>query len=113
TSFSRDWSSDVCSSDLYAEAGDKFLALQYRENAEGKRLALDGELITSDGTRRRIGDLELDIDFVAGSRAYKHVKLDVTLEDDTTLAVEAEPLLHAWAYSGTGYDGGYRDRRGL
>jgi len=98
---------------LYAEAGDKFLALQYRENAEGKRLALDGELITSDGTRRRIGDLELDIDFVAGSRAYKHVKLDVTLEDDTTLAVEAEPLLHAWAYSGTGYDGGYRDRRGL
>src|SRR5690606_40613572 len=84
TSFSRDWSSDVCSSDLYAEAGDKFLALQYRENAEGKRLALDGELITSDGTRRRIGDLELDIDFVAGSRAYKHVKLDVTLEDDTT-----------------------------
>ncbi|MFO7192174.1 MAG: hypothetical protein DIU77_008025, partial [Thermocrispum agreste] len=42
---------------LFAEAGETFLALQYRENADGKRLALDGELVDRDGTRRRVGDL--------------------------------------------------------
>lgn len=98
---------------LFAEAGDHFLALQYRENAEGKRLALDGELIDRDGGRRRVGDLDVDIAFIEGSRAYRHVELDVTLEDGTSLNVEAEPLMQAWAYSGTGYDGGYRDGRGL
>lgn len=49
---------------LFAEAGETFLALQYRENADGKRLALDGELVDRDGTRRRVGDLVLDIEFV-------------------------------------------------
>ncbi|MFD2396553.1 hypothetical protein ACFSVJ_06560 [Prauserella oleivorans] len=69
---------------LFAEAGDNFLALQYRENAEGRRLALDGELIGRDGVRRRVGDLDADITFVEGSRAYSHVKLDVTMEDGTS-----------------------------
>lgn len=98
---------------LFAEAGDRFLALQYREDAAGNRLALDGESITHDGVRTRVSDLELDVAFAAGSRAYRELSLDVGLADGTSLQVEARPLLHAWAYSGTGYDGGYRDGRGL
>lgn len=98
---------------LFAEAGDRFLALQYREDADGERLALDGESIGRDGTRTRVRDVALDVTFVPGSRAYRDLALDVTLADGATLRVEAWPLLNAWAYAGTGYDGGYLDGRGL
>lgn len=98
---------------LFAEVDGRFLALQYREDGTGARLALDGELIEPTGVRIPVADLDLEIDFVPGSRAYSHVRLAVTLVTGAVLDVRAEPLLHAWAYSGTGYDGGYDDRRGL
>lgn len=98
---------------LFAEVDGRFLALQYREDAAGHRLALDGELIEPTGVRVPVTDLGLEVTFVAGSRAYSQVVLTVDLADGRRTRVEARPLLQAWAYAGTGYDGGYDDRRGL
>lgn len=98
---------------LFAEVDGRFLALQYREGPTGERIALDGELIERNGVRVPVADVAARIAFVPESRAYHQVRLDVRLVTGTTLVVEARPLLHAWAYSGTGYDGGFDDRRGL
>lgn len=98
---------------LFGEFDERFLALQYRENAAGERLVLDGELIEPNGVRIPVTDLDTAIDFVPGSRAYERARLTVRLATGQTLHVEAEPSLHAWAYSGTGYDGGFHDGRGL
>lgn len=98
---------------LFAEFEGHFLALQYRENDAGERLALDGELIEQDGMRVRVTDLDVAVEFAPGSRAYTRVRLDVELASGRSLDVRAEPLMHAWAYSGTGYDGGFNDGRGL
>lgn len=98
---------------LFGECDGRFLVLQYREDASGRRLALDGELIEPNGVRIPVADADAEVDFAPGSRAYTEVRLAVTVATGATLRVRAEPLLHAWAYSGTGYDGGYRDRRGL
>ena len=98
---------------LFGEVEGRFLALQYREDAEGRRLATDGELVEPTGVRVPVVDIEAEVDFVPGSRGYSEVRLTVALADGTSTRVVAHPLLHAWAYSGTGYDGGYDDRRGL
>ncbi len=98
---------------LFGEVDGRFLALQYRENAEGAALALDAELIEPDGVRKRIVDAQVEVDFVEGSRAYQEVRMFLTDDTGADLEVVAHPLLHAWAYSGTGYDGGFDDRRGL
>jgi hypothetical protein len=98
---------------LFAEVDGRFLALQYRENAAGDRVALDGELVEPTGVRVPVADVTAEIDFVPDSRAYRAVRLDVRLVTGAVLALRAEPLLHAWAYAGTGYDGGYDDRLGL
>lgn len=98
---------------LFAEYDGRFLAVQYREDAAGHRLALDGELVEPTGVRTPVTDLGVDVDFVPDSRAYSQVRLEVSLATGDVLRVRAEPLLHAWAYAGTGYDGGYDDRRGL
>lgn len=98
---------------LFAEAGERFLALQYHEDADGRCLALFGEVIHRDGKRDPVTGLDADIDFVPGARAYREVSLTVYLRSGESLAVTAKPLMNAWAYSGTGYDGGFNDRRGL
>ncbi|HEY0448693.1 hypothetical protein [Actinophytocola sp.] len=98
---------------LFGEFDGRFLVLQYREAADGSRLVLDGELVEPTGVRIPVTDVTAQVDFAPDSRAYTQVRLDVRLATDATLAVRAEPLLHAWAYAGTGYDGGFDDRRGL
>lgn len=102
---------------LFAEADGRFLVLQYREDAAGQRLSLDGELdgelIEPNGLRVPITDVRTEIDFVPESRAYPQVRLHVRLAVGEPIDVVAEPLLNAWAYSSTGYDGGFHDRRGL
>jgi hypothetical protein len=98
---------------LFGEVDGRFLALQYREDAKGHRLATDGELIEPTGVRIPVADVEAEVDFVDGSRAYSEVRLSVGLSDGGALAVTARPLLQTWAYAGTGYDGGFDDRRGL
>lgn len=98
---------------LFAEVDGRFLVLHYREDADGRRLATDGELVEPTGVRIPIAGVEAEVDFVGGSRAYSEARLVVTLADGTVMNVVAKPNLQAWAYAGTGYDGGFDDRRGL
>ena len=51
--------------------------------------------------------------FTPGTRRYEHARFRLTLDDGRVLDIEAEPLGRAWAYLGTGYDGGYLDGKGL
>jgi hypothetical protein len=92
------------------------LQFQLRENAEGKRHYLDGQLdhpVDSGRPSVRVVAVEHDITFVPGTRAYSKACYDVTLADGRRLRLEETPLFRGWAYAGTGYDGGYDDRKGL
>jgi hypothetical protein len=89
---------------------------QQQEDARGRRMRLDGELLHVPGSGKadlEVVDLEHDIRFFAGTHALEWLRYRVTLSDDSRLDIEAEPLVRAWAYRGTGYDRGYRDGRGL
>ncbi len=98
---------------LNCDTGDVFIGAHCREDAAGRRLYIDGEAITSRGDHTAVKDMRFDVSFIPGSRGYDGLTIDVETAANRTYHIEATPLLHAWAYSGTGYDGGYRDGRGL
>jgi hypothetical protein len=98
---------------VFCDTGDVFIAAHSREDAAGRRSYVDGEAITPAGEHIAVNDLQFDISFIPGTRAYDRLTVDVETADDQTYHIEATPLLHAWAYSGTGYDGGFRDEQGL
>lgn len=90
--------------------------LQLNEDAKGRRSMLEGFFASRDGdsvTRAEVVDVQHDIEFHPGTRAYRHVTLTITTDDDRKWVVEADPVLTAWAYRGTGYDRGFNDGKGL
>lgn len=90
--------------------------LQLTEDAAGTRTMLEGFLATHRGDeidRVEVVDVRHDIDFHPGCRAYRSAVLDIDTSDGRTHRLEAEPVLTAWAYRGTGYDSGFDDGRGL
>ena len=98
-------------------ATDEFtLQFQLRETAEGQRQYLDGQVdfkVQDGRASLRVEDVTHDIEFVPGTRAYSRASYALTMDDGRTIHLEAEPFYRGWAYAGTGYDGGYLDRKGL
>lgn len=98
-------------------ATDEFACMvQQQENGEGELLYMDGECHWPVGSGRdpvAVKSLEHEIRFIPGTRSYEELSYKITLADGMVLDVEAEPATRPWAYSGTGYDGGYDDRKGL
>jgi hypothetical protein len=86
--------------------------VQIMEDGSGNRSLLEGFMATRE-SRAEVVDVEHDIEFHDGMRAYKRATLQVTTDDGATWAIEAEPVLTAWAYKGTGYDNGFNDGKGL
>jgi hypothetical protein len=89
---------------------------QLREDGDGNRLYFDGHLDYRVGDDRepvRTVDVQHDVSFVPGTRAFDDVHYELQLEDGRTLKIEAQPVVQPWAYSGTGYSGGYLDGKGL
>lgn len=97
-------------------ADDYSCQFQLREDGEGNRLYFDGRLDyrASDGREPvRAVDVRHEVSFVAGTRSFDHLHYELRLEDGRTIDIEAEPIVQPWAYSGTGYSGGYLDGKGL
>ena len=89
---------------------------QVREDGDGNRNYFDGQLDhrVDDGRPPvRAVDVTHDVSFIPDTRTYEYVRCTLTLEDGRVLEIEAEPLVRAWAYRGTGYGAGYDDGRGL
>lgn len=86
--------------------------VQLRELADGHRTALDGAVW--DGKHWvPVVDVAHAISFRPGGRAFDRAQLELWGAGGERWIVEAERSLTAWAYVGTGYDGGYNDGRGL
>ncbi len=86
------------------------------EDDEGRRLRLDGALRWPDTAGRpaaRVVDVTHDLSFVPGTRAFSHGRVVLGTDGGGEYIMEARPAVTAWAYSGTGYDGGFRDGLGL
>jgi hypothetical protein len=98
---------------LIFEHDDMCVAVGQREDADGKRTFWDGEAVTKSGERIGVADSTFDFRFHPGTRQYDQVDARVTLANGRQLDLIITPFLHAWAYAGTGYDGGYRDGKGL
>jgi len=89
---------------------------QLHEDGEGNRIYFDGQLdyhLDDDRPFLRAVDVEHDISFVPGTRIYDRLNYSLKLDNGKLLTIEAKPLFRAWAYSGTGYDGGFSDGLGL
>jgi hypothetical protein len=98
---------------LYCATEDTSVCVSMREDAVGRRTYLDGEVIHVDGTHDVVTEVELRPHFHPGARTYDIVEARIGSREGRVFAIRATPLLHPWAYSGTGYDGGYLDGRGL
>ena len=98
---------------LYCATDDTSVCVSMREDANGKRTYLDGEVIGKDSRHSTVIAVDVDPAFVPGARTYATVNARVRSDDGRTFSIQATPLLEPWAYAGTGYDGGYRDGRGL
>jgi hypothetical protein len=95
-------------------AGEVTGHLQLHEDGPGNRLYLDGFVReTPTGSVQAITDADIELSFAEGTRAYKRAIVTMTTTDGCVRRIEAEPLMTAWAYRGTGYDGGFADGRGL
>jgi hypothetical protein len=89
---------------------------QLQEDGDGNRLYFDGQLdwpVGHDRPAIRAVDVTHEISFVPGTRVYDRLRFGLRLADGRELAIDAQPLLRAWAYRGTGYNGGYNDGMGL
>jgi hypothetical protein len=85
------------------------------EDGNGQRTRLDGAVRWPDGVGRpaaRIVDVAHELTFFPGTAAFSHGRV-VVRTDEEEYIMEARPAVTAWAYSGTGYDGGFRDGLGL
>jgi hypothetical protein len=97
---------------LAFHAGEVSGLVQLRELASGERLMLDGAVW--DGARWvTVTGLEHEITFRPGGRAFDRARIVLRGAGGEEWVVEAERSLTAWAYVGTGYDGGYNDGKGL
>ncbi|WP_308646464.1 hypothetical protein [Nocardia farcinica] len=98
---------------LYCATAAESFCVSRREDAAGRVTYLDGEAISASGTHVLVTGAEIEPRFVPGARTYESVRFEVALADGRSVEIVATPLLEPWAYAGTGYDGGYRDGRGL
>lgn len=92
------------------------LQMQRIEDRDGKLLHLDGNLHFLPALKReslRVTRFEHDISFIEGTQAVEKLRYAITLSDGSTIEIEGEPAVRAWAYRGTGYDRGFNDGLGL
>lgn len=100
----------------YAASDECSIQFQVREDGCGNVMIVDGELSYPPNTGRdpiRVLGVAHDIRFVPGTRAWDALTYRVALANGETLTIEATALNTAWAYRGTGYEGGYNDGRGV
>lgn len=93
-------------------AGDHWGHVQLHEDGVGRRRLLEG-FVAGPAGQFAVLDVDHEITFIPGTRAYSRAVLDLTVEGGTHHRIEGEPLMTAWAYKGTGYDSGFGDGRGL
>jgi hypothetical protein len=89
---------------------------QMREDGSGNRQFLDGYVQRRDELDHgpvEVVDVQHDISFVDGTRDWNELTYRITLADGVKLTLTAEALHSAWAYRGTGYEGGFSDGRGV
>ena len=61
---------------------------------------------------REVRNIDLDVDFFAGTRRFESATLGVTLDDGEELALTTTVKGPSFAMPGLGYSGGYNDRGG-
>lgn len=90
--------------------------LMMMENGAGASLYAHGRVMERTGSGFVEHDavaITHDLTFVPGTRTCSSGRIAVTLRDGRLLELDVETMLPPFCYRGTGYDGGYRDGRGL
>jgi hypothetical protein len=98
---------------LPAQAGDRALWLWFREDADGKRLGMEGFVRDKSGAMATVVDVEHRIEAVeevAPHRQLRHVEMTLRLDDGSSVQVEADPICPVFI-AGGGYVGG-KDAQG-
>lgn len=98
---------------MVIDLDDGYVSVQRREDRDGRPTFDDAEVVLRDGRHVRVVVQEVEVHFTPGTRQYEQLQMRLARSDGRTHEVVVEPLLEAWAYAGTGYDGGYADGKGL
>ncbi|GAA4544053.1 hypothetical protein [Pseudonocardia xishanensis] len=98
----------------YASAGPMSVHFQQMEDGTGEVGYLDGAVtVTGEPGPDPVLRVDHDITFVPDTREWQMLQYVLTTAAGRVVRVDAEAVQRAWAYRGTGYSGGYDDRRGL
>ena len=87
-----------------------------REDGHGNRLFIDGYVQRRDDLAADpvdVVDVQHEIHFIEGTRDWDVLTYRILLEDGQLVTLTAEAFQSAWAYRGTGYEGGFDDGRGV
>jgi hypothetical protein len=86
--------------------------IQIKENGDGERYFLEGEVYNIGGEPVRVVDARHNITFQPGTRLFETASLELDLENGDTWRLRAKPVGRPWAFCGGGTDGGFFDGLG-
>lgn len=93
---------------LPGQAGDRSVWLWFREDADGRRLGMEGFVRDKSGAMARVAEVEHRIEAVeevAPHRQLHHAELTLRLDDGSAVEVAVDPVCPVFI-SGGGYVGG-------
>ena len=90
------------------QAGD----VQIKEDGEGKRFFIDGEVYNIEREGIRVVDARHDIVFIPDTRVFETACVELDLENGETWRLKSQSIGRPWVFGGGGTDGGFFDGLG-
>jgi hypothetical protein len=86
--------------------------VQIKEDGNGERYFLEGEVFNVGQPGVKVVDARHDIEFIPGTRLFSQARVELDLANGETWTLKADSVGKPWVFCGGGTDGGFNDGLG-